>query len=50
MIELKKKSVLEKLSTLSYSLYYKFISTIEMHVMVTRSLRSKMNALFDMIS
>ena len=31
-----KESVLEKLSTFSYGLYYKFISTIEMHVMVNQ--------------
>jgi len=35
-IELKKKCILEKLSTLSYGLYYTYISTIEMHVMVNQ--------------
>jgi len=33
-IELKKKCILEKLSTFSYGLYYTYISTIEMYVMV----------------
>jgi len=36
MIELKKKCVLKKLSTFSYDLYYTYISTIEMHVMVNQ--------------
>jgi len=44
MIELK-KSVLEKLSTFSYSLYYKFISTIEMHVMVNQKFTNQNDCL-----
>jgi len=35
-IELEKKCILEKLSTFSYDLYYTYISTIEMHVMVNQ--------------
>ena len=45
-----KESVLEKLSTFSYSLYYKFISTIEMHVMVNQKFTNQNDALFDMIN
>jgi len=31
-----KKNVLEKLSTFSHGLYYTYISTLEMHVMVNQ--------------
>jgi len=40
-----KESVLDKLSTFSYSLYYKFISTIEMHVMVNQKFTNQNDCL-----